>query len=169
MASRVSIARSLTTSGGDGRIALTGIAAPAPVGDLLLGAADLIGDASFGGTLGTLTLGQIRGAIVQIAGTGDAALKASQIDDSHLIAPAANFSLTAATFTAATPGAASIEVAGLKSLAIIGAMSGDVHVSGSGIAGYALGTAKVDGAVSGGLWSIHGRANTIQLGSTAAA
>ena len=137
---------SLVTSGGDGRITLSGISTDSAMGDLALANADLRGNAQFVGAVGSLTLGRVQ--------------------DSTISAPSANLAIVASDVSAATPGASKIIAAGLRSLTVAGAMDADLALSGAGVAGYVMGNVKVGGAIGGGLWSVHGRASAIAAAST---
>lgn len=79
---------SLVTSGGDGRITLSGISTDSAMGDLALAKADLRGNAQFVGAVGSLTLGRVQ--------------------DSTISAPSANLAIVATDVSAATPGASKI-------------------------------------------------------------
>ncbi|MBL8422817.1 MAG: LEPR-XLL domain-containing protein, partial [Candidatus Accumulibacter phosphatis] len=159
----------LRASGGDGRIVLTGIDVTGNVGNLNLASADLSGQANFGGKLGSLILGDIANARIDVAGGGDLTLQAGKITDSQLRAPLANLALVAGNWLSTSPGAGRIELAALRSLNTTGDFSADLQVSGQGVTGYALGTVQVGGAIADGVWSIHGRGSSLQAGSTGSA
>ncbi|MDG0865163.1 choice-of-anchor D domain-containing protein, partial [Pelomonas aquatica] len=151
------------------QVALTGISADSAVGTLSLANADLSGNASFAGSVGTLTLGQVSHANISVAGGAAFTLNAGQVSDSVLLARSATVALNVASWSASAAGASRVEAAAIKSLTTTGDMAADVFVSGVGVTGYALTTVQVGGAISGGLWSVHGRGSSITAGSTAAA
>jgi hypothetical protein len=151
----------LRASGGDGRVGLTGIAVTDNVGSLDLAGADLLGNATFGGKLASLALGDIHNARIDVAGAGDLTLQAGHITDSQFRAPRASLALTATDWLSG-----GIEVAAVRTLVTSGDFNADLSASGAGVTGYALGSVQVGGAVSGGVWSIHGRGSSLQAGST---
>ena len=153
---------------GDGRLALTGLSANSAVGSLNLANADFTGTASFAAGVGSLTLGQVSNAAITVAGSTDLSFKAGSVSDTHLSALVANVSVTVTDWTSSTPGASRIEAAGLKSLTAAGKVATDLFLSGVA-SGYTLGSVQVGGALTGGLWSVHGRANNISAASTGAA
>lgn len=153
---------------GGGRLALTGLSANSAVGSLNLANADLTGVASFAGGVSSLTLGQVSNSSITVAGSADLSIKASSVSTTRLSALAANVSVSVTDWTSGTPGASRIEAAGLKSLLATGNVAADLFLSGVA-SGYTLGSVQVGGTLTGGLWSVHGRANSINAGSTAAA
>ena len=157
---------SLTVEQG-GQTRLLGISADSAVGTLSLANADLAGEARFAGAVGSLTLGQVSQSLVSVAGAGDMAFKATSVADSRLSAPLANLAVTVDRWTSSAAGASRIDAAGLKSLSATGDLASDLFLSGMA-SGYTLGVVSVGGAISGGLWSIHGRGNSVTAGSTAA-
>ena len=165
--SGTSAATSVAVSGSDGgRIGLSGITASSAVGALNLGNADLRGAASFAGTVVSLTLGQISQSTITVAGAGEFNLKAGTVSDTRLTALAANVSVAVADWSGSA-GSSRIESAGLKGLTTTGGFAADVFLSGTA-SGFTLGNVSVGGALSGGLWSVHGRASSISAGSTGA-
>ena len=146
------------------QVLLTGITANSAVGTLNLANADLQGSASFAAGVAGLTLGQVRQSTLSVAGGTDFVFKAGAVSDSRVSAPSANVAATVASWT----GSSRLEGAGLKTLAVTGDMTADVFLSGMST-GYTLGAVQAGGAIGGGLWSIHGRANSISAGNTAAA
>ena len=97
-----------------------------------------------------------------IAGAGSSVLTTGSISESRISAPANNLSLAANSLDADS----AIEAAGLKSLTLTGDGRADLLLSGTGIIGNVLGSARVSGAIGGGIWSVNGRAGSIQAGST---
>ena len=150
--------------GSANQVLLTGITANSAVGTLNLANADLQGQASFAAGVAGLTLGQVRQSTVSVVGGTDFVFKAGAISDSRVSAPTANVATSVASWT----GSSRLESAGLKTLTVTGDMTAEVFLSGMST-GYTLGAVQVGSAIGGGLWSIHGRANSISAGSTAAA
>ena len=151
------------------QVALTGISADSAVGTLALANADLSGNATFAASVGTLTLGQVSHANIGVATGATFTFNAGQVSDTVLLARSAAVAITVSGWSASVAGASRIEAAAIKSLTTTGDMAADVFVSGVGVTGYALTTVQVGGAISGGLWSVHGRGSSISAGSTAAA
>ena len=163
-----STATSVAVSVSDGsRLALAGISANSAVGALNLANADLSGTASFSGSLGSLTLGQVRQSTINVVGGGELSFKAASVVDTRLSAPLANLSVAVSDWVSSTAGASRIESAGLKALSTTGDLGIDLFLSGQP-SGFTLGSAQVGGAITGGLWSVHGRASSISAGSTGA-
>ncbi|MDT7833571.1 Ig-like domain-containing protein, partial [Aquabacterium sp. OR-4] len=161
-ATEVSIA-----SADGGRVALTGIRADSHVGTLSLAVADLSGNASFAGSLGTLNLGQVRRSSINVAGGGETTINASELTDAVVVSPAATLTVKAGAWVSTVAGSNSLQAAALKSLAITGDCTSDLLLSGAAT-GFTLGTVQVGGSLAGGVWSVHGRGNAISAGSTGA-
>ncbi|MCG2592459.1 Ig-like domain-containing protein, partial [Ramlibacter sp. XY19] len=149
-------------------VLLTGITADSAVGQLSLANADLQGSARLAGGVGTLVLGDVVGATIQVAGSGDFSLQAHRMHNSFVDAAGAVAAISADSFTADAAGGASIRAAGLDSLRLAGQMSGDLFVLGGSRLRDALGTVDVAGAVTRGLWTVEGRGRTINVQSTGA-
>ncbi|WP_374476423.1 Ig-like domain-containing protein [Zoogloea sp.] len=156
---------SIKLNGGDGRVKLTDLSASADVGELNLAGADLQGSALFTGRIQNLVLGDISNAQIDFNGAGDTSLVAGDILDSHIHAPLANLALTANQVQSSLPGGSGFSLASLRTLNITGDFGADLMVSGLGVSAYALGNVQVGGALSGGVWSVHGRGSSIQAGS----
>ena len=158
----------LTASGGDGRVMLTGIESAAALASADLSLADLSGGtAHFAAAVASLTLGSLNGASLVFDAAGSVALKLGAAVDSHVAAPNATLALTAASWTQSAAHGASVDAAALGTSNIAGAFTTDLRLSGAGAPAYVLGSLQVAGAVSG-LWSVHGRASAIAVGSTLA-
>ena len=150
------------------QVLLTGIRADSAVGAMNLGNADLTGNATFLASVSSLTLGQVRQATISVAAGSDVNFKADTVTDSRLVARTANLTVNVSAWASSTPGASRIDAAGLKSLITSGNLATDLFLSGMS-SGYTLTTVQVGGAITGGLWSVHGRAASITAASTAAA
>ncbi|MEY2843960.1 MAG: hypothetical protein RI920_1997, partial [Pseudomonadota bacterium] len=135
------------------------------IGALDLGLADLAGDASFGGNVGSLVLGSVTGSTLQVAGSGTLDVKADAVLNSSLKAQSAAVSVDALSWTGAD---SLIEARTLKSLNVLHDFSAGVSVSGLGATDYALNTVTIGGQVTGGVWAIHGRTKSVSLGSSTA-
>ena len=149
-------------------VALTGISANSAVGALNLGNAGLTGNATFGASVTSLTLGKVSQATISVATGTEFSFKAGTVTDTRLAARTTNISINVADWASTTSGASRIDAAGLKSLVTSGNLGTDLFLSGRA-SGYTLTTVQVGGTITGGLWSVHGRASSISAGSTAAA
>ena len=149
-------------------VALTSISANSAVGALNLGNADLSGNATFASSVTNLTLGKVSQATISVAAGAEFSFKAGTVTNTRLAARTTNLSVTVTDWASTTPGASRIDAAGLKSLVTSGNLGTDLFLSGM-VSGYTLATVQVGGSITGGLWSVHGRASSITAGSTAAA
>ena len=112
----------LTTAGGDGRVAITGIDVTAALGEARMATADLSGQANFAGGVKTLTVGDISNATLRNTVVGAASFTARDAQDLRLNAPLADLAVTVrqwgATVAEALPAASVLVAAGVSSLTV---------------------------------------------------
>jgi photosystem II stability/assembly factor-like uncharacterized protein len=146
---------------------LAGVTINGSLGSLTGKSVNLAGDFSVLGALGSLTLNNMTGSLIEIdsstPSTTAAALTFARISDSSITSNLALKSITAADWvdTDSTPDL--IQAAGLAGLTIngTGSTSGrfqaDLWLTGS------LGTVSISGAMTGSLWDVGGAAGNVTL------
>jgi hypothetical protein len=114
--SSTSSASSVSLTNTDGvQVTLLGISAGSAVGALNLGNANLSGTANFQSSVGSLALGQVSLAAINIAGGADCSLTGAELSDVLLLAPAANVSVNVKQWVSSGAGASLLKVTGLTS------------------------------------------------------
>ncbi len=160
----------LSTSGGDGRLRLTGIEVSAALGQANLGLADLTGLAVFAGGVQQLTLGDVTNATLRHNAPGTASIILGEVLNLRLSVPQATLALTADSWGASLPGAAPsssfIEAAAISALNVAGDFAADVRVAGLEGLDQTVRGVNVAGAIAAGQWYVRGNVQDMRAGST---
>ena len=157
---------SSVTLTGTTRVLFKSVWATSDVGAVNLALADLQGTAQFAGSVASLSFGQIAQSALTVQGSGAFTLKATSLRDAQLTARNAALTLNVADWLATAPGASRVTASTLTAASVTGDFGADLFLNGP-TTGFALGTVAIGGKVQGGIWSIHGRANSISIGSSA--
>jgi hypothetical protein len=152
----------------DDQVALTGITTNSAVGTLDLGNADLSGKVIFQFPVGSLVLGQVSHTAIVSSASNAFRFRANAVSDASVVAPNASVSVDVASWSSSAAGSSRLGAARLTSLITTGNFGADLSLS-STAGGFTLGRVQIGGAITGGVWSVHGNADRISATSTAAA
>ena len=181
----------LTLTGADAgsamSVTLKGVSGHVQIGNITLGSVksisaggvDLLGNLTATGTLGSLTLGDIAGpSTITIQGAGvPLTFTARCVTDLVLDCASPIKAITVANWAPSigapddanliiAPSLGSLRVNGDKKTGLPGAFGAGVQLSGAA-SGPTLGSAKVAGAITGGVWRVTGAVGSIAAASTA--
>ncbi len=148
-----------------GTTTLDGLQVTGSLSALAAAAVDLAGDLTVTGTIGSLVLANATGShTLSIQGTAaTGSLRLGNVSD-LTVDTAEPLSTLSVTSWADPSGTAAISAPGIRALAVAGAFAADLTVGNGG-----LNTARINGALTGGLWTVNGLTGTLTAGSTAAA
>jgi len=147
---------------GDTHVPLVNITTNSAVGTLDLGNADLSGKITFKFPVGRLTLGQVGPAAILLSGSNAFSFSAGAVGDAVVVAPNASVNVNVDSWTSGR-----LEAARLSGLLTAGDFGADLFLTNTG-AGFTLDSVRINGTITGGVWSVQGHAEGISAGSTAA-
>ncbi len=151
------------TSAGAGDTSVGSIYVNGPLRALVAPTVNLTAGLTVTGAVGRITLGEVTGpAVMNLSGTAArATLSLGTVSNLAVSSDAPLGAVTAKSWSAAEYGG--ITAPSVASLSVPGTFGGDLNLSGAGVA---LGSTKL-GTVTGGAWTVAGRAGTISAKSTA--
>ena len=163
--SGTSAATTINITNALGTTALTEIVTDSAIGTIDITNANLNGVGNFGGDITALKLGTITKSTLTLSGTSNFKLTAAAVSDSKVYATAAQVSFSVTSWTSSSPGQSLIQAMSLGTSTSAGEFNSNLFLTGAAV-GYTFGSLSVTGAVTGGLWIVHGRANSLSVSTT---